>query len=150
MNRTLRRLALAFCLVTCVVPAASASATTGPVPGLPAAALAVMTFIAAPAIGVLLYVVLFRFLRLASALIKVVATVGIAVAIPPVANLCFGDKPILIAPGIAARPLRVFHFFDVPDGVSTEWSPAGSALPQCADAQVDACVRRCDVEPMRP
>jgi D-alanyl-D-alanine carboxypeptidase/D-alanyl-D-alanine-endopeptidase (penicillin-binding protein 4) len=42
MNRTFRRLALAFCLATCVVPAASASATAGPVPGLPAAALAVM------------------------------------------------------------------------------------------------------------
>lgn len=42
MKRTFRRLALAFCLATCLVPAASASATTGPVPGLPASALAVM------------------------------------------------------------------------------------------------------------
>ncbi len=42
MKRSCRRLALAFCLATCLVPAASASATTAPVPGLPAAALAVM------------------------------------------------------------------------------------------------------------
>src|SRR5882757_5497285 len=42
MNRTFRRLGLALCLATCVAPAASASATTGPVPGLPPAALTVM------------------------------------------------------------------------------------------------------------
>jgi D-alanyl-D-alanine carboxypeptidase/D-alanyl-D-alanine-endopeptidase (penicillin-binding protein 4) len=42
IKRSARRLALAFCLAAFVAPAASASADTGPVPGLPPAALEVM------------------------------------------------------------------------------------------------------------
>ena len=78
---------------------------------VPAAVVAVL--VAAPALGLLLYAILFQFLRLATRLIKIVVTVGLAVVLPPVANLLFGDKPILLAPGIAPRPLRVFRVFHV-------------------------------------
>ena len=57
---------------------------------------------------------LFRFLRLSSPLIKIVATIGLSVMIPPIANILFGDTPVLIAPGIASRPLSVYQVFDVP------------------------------------
>jgi branched-chain amino acid transport system permease protein len=77
-------------------------------------AVVVSVFVAAPAIGLLLYALVFRLLRLASTLIKIVATVGVAVTIPPIANIWFGDKPILLAPGVAPRPLKVFRLFDVP------------------------------------
>ncbi len=66
---------------------------------VPATVLSV--FVAGPVIGLLLYLMLFRFLRLASPVIKIVATVGVAVALPAVTSLLFGDNPILLAPGIA-------------------------------------------------
>ena len=71
-------------------------------------------FVAAPAIGALLYGLLFRFMRLAPPLIKIIVTVGVAVGIPPIADLLFGDKPVLLAPGIAPRPLKVFRVASVP------------------------------------
>jgi len=71
-------------------------------------------FVAAPAIGAVLYGLLFRFMRLAPPLIKIIVTVGVAVGIPPIADLLFGDKPVLLAPGIAPRPLRVFRVASVP------------------------------------
>lgn len=70
--------------------------------------------LAGPAIGVLLYVALFRYLRLSSPLIKVVATVGLLVAIPYVATLIFGNQAVLQAPGLAPQPVRVFHVLGVP------------------------------------
>jgi len=70
--------------------------------------------IAAPALGVLLYAVLFRHLRLSSPLIKVVATIGLLVAIPSLATLIFGNQPIPQAPGLAPEPVRVFRFLGVP------------------------------------
>jgi branched-chain amino acid transport system permease protein len=62
-----------------------------------------------PALGVFLYAVLFRFLRLSSTLIKVVATIGLGVTIPPIATLLFGNKTILRAPGLAPEPVDTFH-----------------------------------------
>ena len=53
----------------------------------------VAVVIAAPALGVLLYFVLFRYLRLSSPLIKVVATIGLSVAMPAIATLIFGAGP---------------------------------------------------------
>jgi branched-chain amino acid transport system permease protein len=47
-------------------------------------------------------------------LIKVVATVGISVAVPPATTLIFGNETILTAPGLAPQPVRVFKFFGVP------------------------------------
>jgi branched-chain amino acid transport system permease protein len=73
----------------------------------------VSVLLVGPAIGVILYLTLFRLLRLSSPLIKIVATIGVAVTIAPIANIIFGDKPILLASGITQRPLRVFHVFDV-------------------------------------
>ena len=54
-----------------------------------------------PALGIALYFVLFKRLRLARPLIKVVATIGVSVAIPPAATLIFGNETILSAPGLA-------------------------------------------------
>jgi len=70
--------------------------------------------IAAPALGVLLYVVLFRHLRLSSPLIKVVATIGLLVAIPSLATLIFGNQAIQEAPGLAPAPVHVYQFLGVP------------------------------------
>jgi branched-chain amino acid transport system permease protein len=78
----------------------------------PAAALSIL--LVGPAIGVFLYAVLFRYLRTSSPLIKVVATVGLLVAIPSIAVLAFGDQAIEQAPGLAPEPVRVFHFLGVP------------------------------------
>ncbi len=80
----------------------------------PAAALSVVVL--SPAIGVLLYVVLFRHMRLSSPLIKVVATIGLLVAIPELATWIFGNGPIQSAPGLAPNPNPnfVYHFLGVP------------------------------------
>jgi branched-chain amino acid transport system permease protein len=79
---------------------------------LPAAVVAIG--IAGPALGVLLYAVLFRHLRLSSALIKVVATIGLLVAIPSLATLIFGNQAIQQAPGLAPEPVHVYQFLGVP------------------------------------
>ena len=70
--------------------------------------------IAAPALGVLLYAVLFRHLRLSSPLIKVVATIGLLVALPSLAVLIFGNQAIEQAPGLAPEPVHVYQFLGVP------------------------------------
>src|SRR5580693_2290398 len=79
---------------------------------VPAAVVSIV--IAAPALGVLLYAVLFRHLRLASPLIKVVATIGLLVAIPSLATLIFGNEAIQQAPGLAPEPVSVYQFLGVP------------------------------------
>jgi branched-chain amino acid transport system permease protein len=67
-----------------------------------------------PATGVFLYFALFRLLRLSSTLVKIVATLGLTVMIPPLAVLCFGNQTILKAPGLAPEPVAVYHFIGVP------------------------------------
>src|ERR1700683_5302041 len=79
---------------------------------LPAAVLSIG--VAPPALGVLLYVVLFRHLRLSSPMIKVVATIGLLVAIPSLATLIFGNQAINQAPGLAPQPVAVYQFLGVP------------------------------------
>jgi branched-chain amino acid transport system permease protein len=79
---------------------------------LPAAVVAL--FVVAPLLGVLLYLVLFRLLQLSTTLIKVVATLGVSVCIPPLAILLFGDTTIVHAPGLAPEPVRVFTVIGVP------------------------------------
>jgi branched-chain amino acid transport system permease protein len=74
----------------------------------------VAVVIAAPALGVFLYAVLFRFLRLSSPLIKVVATIGLLVAIPALATWIFGNQAIQQAPGLAPQPVHVYQFLGVP------------------------------------
>ncbi|MGH8995166.1 MAG: ABC transporter permease [Acidimicrobiales bacterium] len=79
---------------------------------LPAALVAIV--IAGPALGVFLYAVLFRNLRLSSPLIKIVATIGLLVAIPSLATLIFGTQAIQQAPGLAPQPVAVYQFLGVP------------------------------------
>jgi branched-chain amino acid transport system permease protein len=81
--------------------------------GIPEAAVVSLVLVG-PALGLFLYVVLFRLLRLSSPLIKVVATLGLSVTIPPLAILLFGNQTILSAPGLAPQPVKVFHVIGVP------------------------------------
>ncbi len=80
--------------------------------GIPYSAL-VSIVVAGPALGVLLYFVLFKHLRLSSPLVKVVATLGLLVAIPALTTLIFGNQAISSAPGLAPQPVRVFNFIGV-------------------------------------
>src|ERR1700733_11027156 len=78
----------------------------------PAAVFSIL--VAAPGMGVVLYLVLFRFLRLSAPLIKVVATLGLLVAIPSLATWIFGNQGIQEAPGLAPNPNAVYQFLGVP------------------------------------
>jgi branched-chain amino acid transport system permease protein len=78
-------------------------------PILPAAVVSLLVF--APALGMFLYGVLFRHLRLRSTLVKLMATVGLSVALPPLVSLILGHLINVTAPGLAPRPLAVFHPF---------------------------------------
>jgi branched-chain amino acid transport system permease protein len=73
----------------------------------PAGIVAIVVF--APLLGVAFYFLLFRFLTQASALTKVVATIGLSVTIPAAAELIFGNQPILTSPGLAPQPVSVYH-----------------------------------------
>ena len=70
--------------------------------------------IASPVLGVVLYSLLFRHLRLSSPLIKVVATIGLLVAFPSLATIIFGNQAINQAPGLAPEPVHVYQFLGVP------------------------------------
>jgi branched-chain amino acid transport system permease protein len=63
----------------------------------------------APVMGIALYLGVFRFLRQRSSLIKIVVTIGISVALPPLVVIAFGNQAIASAPALAPRPLHVFH-----------------------------------------
>jgi branched-chain amino acid transport system permease protein len=67
-----------------------------------------------PILGLVLYFGLFRFMRLSSTLIKVLATIGISVALPSIDTVIFGNQEILTAPGLAPQPVRVFDVVGVP------------------------------------
>lgn len=77
------------------------------------AAAAVSIVVVGPLLGVLLYALLFRLLRLSPPLIKIVATLGLSVTIPPIASLIFGERTIFSVPGLAPEPVHVFHVFGV-------------------------------------
>jgi branched-chain amino acid transport system permease protein len=79
---------------------------------LPSAVIALV--VVGPLLGVFLYLVLFRMLQLASTLIKIVATLGVSVCVPPLATLLFGNATIVEAPGLAPQPVSVYHFLGVP------------------------------------
>lgn len=76
-------------------------------PGYASALVAIV--IVGPLLGVALYFALFRFLAQASAITKVVATIGLSVAIPAATELIFGTQPILSSPGLAPQPEKVYH-----------------------------------------
>jgi branched-chain amino acid transport system permease protein len=65
--------------------------------------------ITGPLLGMALYFALFRFLAQAQAITKVVATIGLSVAIPAATELIFGNQAILTSPGLAPQPVHVFH-----------------------------------------
>jgi branched-chain amino acid transport system permease protein len=69
--------------------------------------------IVGPLLGVVLYLSLFKYLSRATALTKVVATIGLSVAIPAIAQLLFGTSAILSTPGLAPQPEHVFHVLGV-------------------------------------
>lgn len=85
--------------------------TESGLPLLPSAMLAIG--VAGPLLGVTLYLGLFRFLSQSTPLTKVVATIGLSVAIPAVAQLLFGTSPVITTPGLAPRPLRTFEVLGV-------------------------------------
>src|SRR4051794_33314467 len=68
----------------------------------------------APLLGVLLYGILFRFVRGKSTLTKLVATIGLSVALPPIADLVFGTQSVTSAPGLAALSDTPVHFLGTP------------------------------------
>jgi branched-chain amino acid transport system permease protein len=74
-------------------------------------ALVVAVLIAGPLLGALLYLGLFRYLRLASPLIKIVSTIGVSVALPAIALIAFGDSTITTAPGLANQPEPTYSVF---------------------------------------
>jgi branched-chain amino acid transport system permease protein len=65
----------------------------------------------APALGCILYVALFRFLKTSTSLIKIVATIGLGVALPPLAYLLLGTPPPSLAPGLAPEPVWSYKVF---------------------------------------
>jgi branched-chain amino acid transport system permease protein len=67
-------------------------------------AVVVSVVLAGPALGAFLYLLLFRHLRLSSPLVRIVSTIGVSVALPPVAQLLFGNETITSAPGLASQP----------------------------------------------
>src|SRR5215472_14164262 len=69
----------------------------------------VSLLIFAPAIGVLLYAVLFRFVRGKSQLIKLVTTIGLSVALPAITDFIFGNQSILSPPGLARAGSAPIH-----------------------------------------
>ena len=77
------------------------------------ASAAMCLLVVAPALGLFLYMAIFRFLRLSSQLIKVVVTIGLSVVIPAVANMIFGTEEIFQAPGLATQPVSVYHVLGV-------------------------------------
>jgi branched-chain amino acid transport system permease protein len=74
-------------------------------------AVVVSVVIAGPALGVFLYLLLFRHLRLSSSLVKIVSTIGVSVALPQVALLLFGNQTITSAPGLANQPEPTYSLF---------------------------------------
>ncbi len=73
---------------------------------LPAAVIAIGVF--GPVLGAALYALLFRHLRLRSSLVKIVATIGLSVGLPPLVDLIFGQLSNATAPGLAPQPVRTF------------------------------------------
>ncbi len=69
----------------------------------------VSILVVAPALGIVLYNVLFRFMRDKSMVVKLVATVGLSVALPPVVDFFLGTQTIDTAPGLALSSDRPFH-----------------------------------------
>jgi branched-chain amino acid transport system permease protein len=83
--------------------------------GLSTAASALISLLLfAPLMGVVLYCALFQFIRGRSTLVKLVTTIGLSVALPPIAELVLGNQTIDSAPGLASLTDKPFHFLGTP------------------------------------
>lgn len=80
----------------------------------PASAVAALVVVS-PLIGLFLWAVLFRHLTHASPTVRLVATVGLWVALPPITLLMFGNKPYASTSGLAGDGAvgKVVHPFGV-------------------------------------
>jgi branched-chain amino acid transport system permease protein len=65
-------------------------------------------FVLSPALGLFLYVFIFRYLRLSSQLIKVVVTIGLSVIVAPIVAVLFGQEEIFFTPGLAPEPVKTY------------------------------------------
>jgi branched-chain amino acid transport system permease protein len=81
-------------------------------PIVPAALLSILGL--GPALGLFLYLAVFRLLSNSSTPVKVLATIGISVALPSLDTVIFGTQEILEAPGLAPEPVHVYRFIGVP------------------------------------
>jgi ABC-type branched-subunit amino acid transport system permease subunit len=79
-------------------------------PLLPAFVLAVV--VVGPLIGLLLDRLLFRHLRTASPVAKLVVSLGLLVALPEIVKLWFGKAPAYNPPSVSPDPDRIFRFGD--------------------------------------
>ena len=79
---------------------------------------AVSILVVGPLLGAVLYLVLFRFIRGQSTLVKLVTTIGLSVALPPVADMLMGTQTITAAPGLALQSDTPYHFLGTP--ISTD------------------------------
>jgi branched-chain amino acid transport system permease protein len=75
---------------------------------------AVSILVMAPLLGMFLYAVLFRFIRGQSALIKIVTTIGLSVALPLIADTLMGTETITSAPGLALSSDQPVHILGTP------------------------------------
>jgi branched-chain amino acid transport system permease protein len=67
-----------------------------------------------PLMGVVLYFALFRFVRGKSTLVKLVATIGLSVALPEIADTLMGTQTVTGAPGLASLSDPTHHLFGAP------------------------------------
>jgi ABC-type branched-subunit amino acid transport system permease subunit len=74
------------------------------------AGVAVALLVAAPLLGLVLNRAIFRHLRSAPPVARLVATLGLLVALPAIADMAFGSDPRYQPPSLAPDPDRVFHF----------------------------------------
>jgi len=82
--------------------------------GWPMLASAVVAMvIAGPLIGLLLWAAIFRHARQMPIVVKIVATVGVLVALPALAVLAFTPPAVFSAPGLANQPPHVYHLGSV-------------------------------------
>ena len=66
--------------------------------------------VAGPVFAVALYYVLLKYLPRRRQLVRVVAMIGVAVTLPQVASVIFGQQFISSAPGLSPQPPHVYHF----------------------------------------
>jgi branched-chain amino acid transport system permease protein len=78
------------------------------------AAAVVSICLVGPALGLVLWALLFRTLRRSPSVVKIAATIGLSVMIPAVVALIFGNTDIVSAPGLAPEPVHVVHVFGTP------------------------------------